>query len=317
MHTAFHPKVSIVIPVYNGSNYLHESIDSALAQTYDNLEVIVVNDGSCDNGATEAIALSYGNKIRYFKKENGGISTALNMGIKNMTGEYFSWLSHDDRYEPEKVAHTIDYLASFENRDRMLGMCGGFYIDDRSHHLRDMHFHFEENVIYYGLDVVEHILKHGTLDACCLLIPKIAFEECGYFNEKVTYNQDSLMWYSIFCKNYCLVVKDSQKDVAYRLHAAQTSKTRRDLAPKSSLELSRIIAPVFAKFSTAERPLLFMRAKEAARGGSSASLNECIRVGRETAVLGFGEVLYLRLLLVYGKCRNGLKTVYHRLRFHK
>ena len=74
-------KVSIIIPVYNGSNYLKEAIESALAQTYDNVEVLVVNDGSNDGGATEQIALSYGERIRYFKKENGGVASALNVGI--------------------------------------------------------------------------------------------------------------------------------------------------------------------------------------------------------------------------------------------
>jgi glycosyltransferase involved in cell wall biosynthesis len=77
----FNPKVSIIIPVYNGSNFLKEAIDSAIAQTYKNIEIIVINDGSSDNGATEKIAKSYGDKIRYFKKENGGVATALNLGI--------------------------------------------------------------------------------------------------------------------------------------------------------------------------------------------------------------------------------------------
>ena len=61
-------KVSIVIPAYNASNYLAEAIDSALAQTYSNYEIIVVNDGSKDDGATECVALSYCYKIRYFHK---------------------------------------------------------------------------------------------------------------------------------------------------------------------------------------------------------------------------------------------------------
>ena len=86
----YQPKISIVIPAYNASNYLAEAIDSALAQTYPNVEIIVVNDGSKDDGATERIALSYGDKIRYFSKENGGSSSALNTGIANMTGEWFS-----------------------------------------------------------------------------------------------------------------------------------------------------------------------------------------------------------------------------------
>ena len=106
------PLVSIIIPAYNASNYLAQAIDSALAQTYPNVEIIVVNDGSKDDGATERVALSYGDKIRYFCKENGGSSSALNMGIANMTGQWFSWLSHDDLYVPEMLAKQIDYMRS-------------------------------------------------------------------------------------------------------------------------------------------------------------------------------------------------------------
>ena len=78
MNSVWFPKVSIVIPVYNGANYMREAIDSALNQTYKNIEVIVINDGSIDNGETDRIARSYGDRIVYVKKENGGVSSALN-----------------------------------------------------------------------------------------------------------------------------------------------------------------------------------------------------------------------------------------------
>ncbi len=317
MDATFSPKVSIIIPVYNGANYLHESIDSALAQTYKNLEVLVINDGSCDDGATEAVALSYGDRIRYFKKENGGVSSALNCGIQNMTGDYFSWLSHDDRYEPQKVERSVAYLAQFENRERLLAMCGGFYIDKNGKHIRDMHFDFKSDCVYSGLDVVAHILTHGVLDACCLLIPKTAFDECGLFDEELKFNQDALMWYRIFCAEYGLIVRDDQKDVAYRLHAAQTSKTRRDLLLTSSLSLAKTIAPTFAQYSTKQRPLLRMYARRHARMDSPRSLKVCIRIGKEAGVFGAGDIAYLYVWLLIGKCRNLLKAVYHRLRFHK
>src|SRR5689334_11837948 len=96
------PKVSIVIPVFNGAQYLRSAIDSALGQTYRNTEIIVVNDGSSDFGQTERVALSYGSRIRYFSKSNGGVASALNFGIQQMRGELFCWLSHDDLYLQEK-----------------------------------------------------------------------------------------------------------------------------------------------------------------------------------------------------------------------
>ena len=106
------PMVSIIIPVYNGSNYLSEAIESALAQSYGSCEIIVVNDGSNDDGKTEAIALSYKNQIRYFYKENGGVASALNFAVKKMRGDYFSWLSHDDLYTPDKTDKEMEALKN-------------------------------------------------------------------------------------------------------------------------------------------------------------------------------------------------------------
>jgi glycosyltransferase involved in cell wall biosynthesis len=106
----FEPLVTIVIPVYNGADYLEDAINSALNQTYKNIEIIVVNDGSTDYGKTEAIANAYSDRVRYFTKRNGGVSSALNFGIDKMTGEYFSWLSHDDLYFPEKIEKQVNFI---------------------------------------------------------------------------------------------------------------------------------------------------------------------------------------------------------------
>lgn len=106
------PLVSIVIPVYNGGNYLATAIDSALSQTYPHCEVIVVNDGSEDGGQTAMIARHYGGRIRYFEKANGGVASALNAGIQKMRGDYFAWLSHDDTFAPEKIAWQMERIRA-------------------------------------------------------------------------------------------------------------------------------------------------------------------------------------------------------------
>ena len=212
------PKVSLVIPVYKGANYMREAIDSALAQTYENLEIIVVNDGSKDGGATDSIARSYGDKIRYFSKENGGVSTALNLAIKNMKGEYFTWLSHDDIYLPNKVESQVNYLIE----NHLVGTKTILYADyalinensilisnqHKSHHLLNEHS--------------ELSLLTGAINGLTLFIPKIAFNECGLFDEKLRCVQDYQLWFEFLKKGYKFIHQD-MIFTATRLHQEQTT----------------------------------------------------------------------------------------------
>ena len=241
------PKVSIVIPVYNGSNYLANAIECALQQTYDNLEVIVVNDGSTDDGKTEKIALSYGNRIRYFCKPNGGVSSALNYGIQKMTGQYFSWLSHDDAYSPDKVKDSVELLGSCDAIEKkVVAFTGGYFIDTLGNRIKNFTQYFAERRVYSGLDVVNIMSKKGTLNGCCMLIPREAFEDAGYFDENLRYSQDSLMWYRIFLSGYSLV-SDNNPNVMYRLHGNQASQLRRDLYEHDALVIAKLLAEPLAK----------------------------------------------------------------------
>lgn len=180
-------KVSIIIPVYNGEDYLKEAIDSALSQTYDNFEIIVVNDGSTDG--TEKIAKSYGNLIRYYKKKNGGVASALNLGIKKMKGDFFSWLSHDDRYFPEKLEIQVDLITQIEDKNTVIYSDYGFIDENGDKYLQPLVFNHEElnanplKALYYG-----------CLNGITMLIPKKAFDICGYFNSDYRTTQDYDMW---------------------------------------------------------------------------------------------------------------------------
>ena len=182
-------KVTIVIPVYNGSNYMREAIDSALAQTYENIEILVVNDGSKDGGKTREIALSYGDRIRYFEKENGGVATALNLAIQEMQGEYFSWLSHDDVYYPDKIQAEIEYLQKIGRRDIIV--------------YSNLDFIDSESKVISSLEV-EHcdpekfrirLVCGGLVHGCTLLIPRECFERLGTFNPALRYTQDYDLWF--------------------------------------------------------------------------------------------------------------------------
>ncbi len=219
----FNPLVSIIVPVYNGSNYLREALDSALAQTYKNLEIIVVNDGSTDD--TESIALSYGDKIRYFRKENGGTSTALNLGIKNMRGEYFSWLSHDDLYYPNKIERNVEELAKLTDKNTIIISD----VDGMTDHTRTFSsaLYQEHRDAYpsrnsFWLYPVVYNKTHG----CTHLISKKVFETVGLFdvNERVAH--DFEFYYRAFAKfphkyiNEPLVTaRDSSNRQGKRSHA--------------------------------------------------------------------------------------------------
>ena len=190
--TAFQPLVSIVIPVYNGGNCLREAIDSALTQTYPNIEIVVVNDGSRDEGETDAIARSYGDRIRYFHKENGGCASALNRGIEEMRGEYFSWLSHDDEYLPEKVEHQIAVLAGLGDKNTIL--YGGWEIIDTEGRSLAM-VRPEENHPVDKLNIPLFPLLRGLLHGCSMLVPTRYFREIGVFDVNLPFTQDYALWF--------------------------------------------------------------------------------------------------------------------------
>ena len=214
-------KISIIIPVYNGANYLRNAIDSALNQTYDNCEVLVINDGSSDDGATERIAAEYGERIRYFYKENGGVASALNLGIREMDGDYFAWCSHDDMFLPDKCEKQIQALEE----------CG----DDQRIVLSEYRLLFvEENLLdeavkprkklkrrmrQDGLAAVLAQMVHG----CDALIHKCHFERCGVFDETLRTTQDYDLWFRILRGQKILYLEEPL--VISRIHAEQGSRT--------------------------------------------------------------------------------------------
>ncbi|RED57586.1 glycosyltransferase [Cohnella lupini] len=215
-----YPLVSIVIPVYNGSNYLRDAIDSALVQTYPNVEVIVVNDGSCDDGATERIAISYGDRIRYYAKENGGVATALNRGIQEMKGDYFSWLSHDDMYKPDKIDKEVGAIFRLNDLTRIvyseydqLDVHSG-----RTTPIRDSQSYSIEQLTNSVFPAV-HNLIHG----CSLLIHRMHFDRVGIFDEKLVTTQDYDLWFRMFRHQRLVFVPEPL--LISRQHEEQGSKT--------------------------------------------------------------------------------------------
>jgi len=212
-------KVSIIIPVYNAEKYLEECLDSALNQTYDDIEVIAVNDGSTD-GST-AILQRYSNKIRIISKENGGASSALNEGIKIASGEWLKWLAADDILYPTAVS---DLMAE------------AITLDDKTHTTLYANYDIidsEGNIIgkglppdYNDLDLFDfnvRLLDSPRANQDTVLIHKTTLDKYGLFDTTLRGQED----YDLHLR-HCLIhhctLKLVKKTVAkYRIHENQKS----------------------------------------------------------------------------------------------
>lgn len=216
----YKPLVSIIIPVYNGSNFLCSAIESALAQTYSNIEVLVINDGSNDNNETEKIALSFGEKVRYFNKKNGGVATALNYGIDKMHGEYFSWLSHDDYYYPDKIERQILELQRGSDLKAIVQSDYDFLNVDSNtiNHQFLSHMYPFDKLISSVFPVLQ-----GLVYGCSLLIHKSHFARVGRFNERLITTQDYEFWFRLFRDQRTVYI--NKPLVCCRIHENQGSRT--------------------------------------------------------------------------------------------
>lgn len=313
------PLISIVIPVYNGADYVGEAIDSALAQTYENFEVIVVNDGSKDEGATEKVVLSYGDKVRYFAKENGGVSSALNFGIKNANGEWISWLSHDDLYLPEKLAcqmMDVEKLLS-EGKDvkKTLFYCsGGSFINAQGEKVEKKYKPIADG-FYTGADALKAYYQGPGIGGCSLLMPKSMFENVSYFEEDMRFMQDVFMWQKAFIAGYNLYVHYNSL-VRTRIHNQQTSTTGKQY---QKIDLERVgeylVEHLDGIKATDGTDLLKCYMYFCARKNNEKVAKDAYEKLLTEKRMRFSDKLRYFGMMTYGKLRKKMVTVYYRVRF--
>lgn len=126
------PLVSVIMPAYNADKFIREAIQSVLDQDHTNFELLIVNDGSTDQ--TKEIIHSFsGSRIQYFEQKNQGVSTARNVGLDNMRGDYFCFLDADDQFTVTSISSR---LAVFQNDEQICFVDGAVDgIDDRGKNL--------------------------------------------------------------------------------------------------------------------------------------------------------------------------------------
>ncbi|MER2250473.1 glycosyltransferase [Methylorubrum podarium] len=183
--------VTIAIPVHNGANYLGEAIESALRQQRAETEIIVVDDGSDDDGETGAIARGFGDRIRYLHQPQGGVAVALNTALANASGRLFSWLSHDDLFEPGKTEFQVRILDAVDRDDVCL--FSDFSWIDAAGRITG-----EQRLDHSALSLNPRLAFYeGLINGCTLLTTRDLLRRVGGFDARYPYTQDYRMWWRL------------------------------------------------------------------------------------------------------------------------
>jgi len=187
------PLVSIVIPVYNQEKYIKACVESVLEQDYENLEIIVVDDGSTD--ATPAILKEFGKKIKYIRQENRGPACALNCGIRLARGEFVGWLGSDDMYLPGKIKHQIQKFQ--ENNFLALIYTDYIIIDSEGKELR-----VSQCPSLPPEQLSKVLLVANFINGSTVLMRKKCHEKVGYYDENLKASMDGDMWFRLLEYGY-------------------------------------------------------------------------------------------------------------------
>jgi glycosyltransferase involved in cell wall biosynthesis len=185
------PLVSVVVPTYNCARFLPEALESAFAQTYQPVEIVVVDDGSTD-GSMDLLS-GYGSRVRLLRQPNQGVSAARNHGIRESRGEFVAFLDADDLWTPDKLEKQ---MALFADASVGLVHCGLEYIDEQGHPLGT-------NLTGRRGRVLRAItLLDGTVvlaGGSTAVVRKASFERAGHFDLEMSTAADWDMWRRVAC----------------------------------------------------------------------------------------------------------------------
>ena len=208
--------VSIIIPVYNAAPFLKDSLESVINQTYSNIEIICIDDGSEDNSLE--ILKFFSDKITIISQENQGLASALNVGIKKMKGKWFKWFSPDDVMFHNTIEILVNEAEKFSNT---IIYSDWDIIDEKSNLLRS----FQESN-YNELSNFEYnvrLLDRQLINVNTTLIPSSLFEQCSIrdLDDPVAIDYDLFLNAALlFDIKFRLIQKSLIK---YRIHTKQLS----------------------------------------------------------------------------------------------
>jgi glycosyltransferase involved in cell wall biosynthesis len=191
-------KVSVIIPTYNRAHLVGNAIQSVLDQTFQDFEIIVVDDGSIDN--TREVVSKYGEKVIYIHQENKERSVARNNGMKHSRGQYITFLDSDDLYLPDKLQIQVKLME----RKPEYGMSYSYSIwfDEKGKYLHT----WRDNLNGWIFPEMMRA-KHNKITVPSVMIRRIVLESVGYFNESINTCEDYEFWCRIAQKYPVLIIK--------------------------------------------------------------------------------------------------------------
>lgn len=208
------PLVSIIIPAYNATRTLEETVQSALAQTMSDFEIIIVDDGSSDNTLEFARAMK-DERIRVLTQPNGGVAAARNTGIRAAIGKYVALLDSDDLWMPRKLERNLEVLEADENVHAV--QSGATFVNDALEVISVRHCFPSKNALLETL-----LFQNLPANMSNLVIARHKFDEMGYFDTQLEILEEWDM--AIKVARHCNLVSLKESLLLYRVHPGNRSR---------------------------------------------------------------------------------------------
>lgn len=233
--------ISVVIPLYNKAEFIAKTIESVLAQTFQDFEIVVVNDGSTD-GSAEVVESIKDSRIRIIHQENAGVSAARNNGIEHAKFEWVALLDGDDIWKPEYLQTQWNLHLKYPECD--VCTCNYEFCDHTGKvtptKINKLPFNGENGILSNYFEVAS--CSHPPICSISIMAKRSAFLAVGGFPVGATLGEDLLMWVQLVCLYH---VSYSRKSVAYYNFRSQ----KQLVTPRRAPDIIDIIGDQFCELS--------------------------------------------------------------------